>query len=135
MERIGEDGQWYRGGEVDKRVWAASGNETGRVGRLHRLMKTIDVDHNGSVESWEFVKALSRADDFDRPVKGGSSKSKGLGRGRLNMDGSFKDEFKPGFNKKKYIYIKDDGHGARNDDEAVPLLVYRLQIGVTRRWT
>jgi Ca2+-binding EF-hand superfamily protein len=32
-EGDGEDGQWYRGGEIDKRVWAASGSGSGRVGR------------------------------------------------------------------------------------------------------
>lgn len=118
----GEDGQWYRGGSLDKRVWAASGSGLGRVGRLHRLMQMIDVDHNGGVESWEFIKALAKGDDYDRPVND-TGMGGGLGGGRLNADGTLKDEYKPGFNKN----VVDDGHGAENDDEKIELLMFRLQ--------
>jgi Ca2+-binding EF-hand superfamily protein len=90
----GEDGAWYRGGSLDRRVWAASGAGTGRVGRVRRLMQMIDVDHDGNVESWEFIRALSKGDDFDRPVMGGGAPNGGLGGGRLNPDGSLKAEYK-----------------------------------------
>ena len=57
----------------------------------------IDVDHNGGVECWEFIKALSKGDDYDRAVDGSSSKGGGLGSGRLNADGTLKDCYKKNF--------------------------------------
>jgi Ca2+-binding EF-hand superfamily protein len=96
----GEEGQWFRGGSLDRRVWAASGAGSGKAGRLSRLMAMIDVDHNGKIECWEFLRALSRGDDYDRPIMGGGmggGQAGGLGAGRLNPDGSLKEEFTEGY--------------------------------------
>ncbi|KAH8048933.1 hypothetical protein JL722_12168 [Aureococcus anophagefferens] len=80
---------WRRGGPTDQRVWARSGDGAGRVGRVDRLMAMIDADHDGAIECYEFIRALSRKDDYDRPIGGGGGGG-GLGQGRLNPDGSAK---------------------------------------------
>ena len=42
----------------------------------------------GLIECYEFIRALSRGDDYDRAIGGGGGG--GLGGGRLNPDGSLK---------------------------------------------
>lgn len=81
---------WRRGGPTDQRVWARAGDGFGRVGRVDRLMGMIDADHDGAIECFEFLRALARKDDYDRPV-GGGGLAGGLGQGRLNPDGSVKE--------------------------------------------
>jgi len=115
-----EDGQWFRGGSVDQRVWSASGSGTGKVGRLHRLMQMIDVDHNGAVESWEFIKALAKGNDFDRPVVDGG-RNAGLGGGRLNADGTLKDQYREGGGRGKAVQS-----GGADDDAKMASLLARL---------
>ncbi|KAH8099120.1 hypothetical protein JL720_2100 [Aureococcus anophagefferens] len=81
---------WRRGGPTDQRVWARSGDGAGRVGRVDRLMAMIDADHDGAIECYEFIRALSRKDDYDRPIGGGGGGG-GLGQGRLNRTAAAAD--------------------------------------------
>ena len=78
---------------MSKKIKWSNGFGTGRIGRLHRLFMMIDSDHNGTIECWEFVRALALGDDYDRPI-GGSGGSGGLGGGRLNPNGTLKDAIK-----------------------------------------
>ena len=90
-EPTAED-SWQRGGLLEERLNRKDGAGTGRVGRLHRLLQMIDQDHDGKIQAWEFVHALSTGDDYDRPVMGGGGGNM-LGSGRLNADGSLKLEY------------------------------------------
>ena len=81
--------------DVAKKVKWSNGFGKGKIGRLHRLFMMIDSDHNGTIECWEFVRALALGDDYDRPIGGGSGGGgTRLGQGRLNPNGSLKDSFK-----------------------------------------